>query len=57
MIAALALCVTAMGLELFSPDEDRSAVVTAARRPEGIEASTLTRALPAEAADLRSPLP
>ena len=37
--------VTAMGLELFSPDEDRSAVVTAARLPDGIEASTLTRAL------------
>ena len=27
----------AMGLELFSPDEDRSAVVTAVRAPEGIE--------------------
>ena len=36
---------TAMGLELFSPDEDRSAVVTAVRMPEGIEASQLTRAL------------
>jgi aspartate aminotransferase-like enzyme len=37
--------VTAMGLELFSPDEDRSAVVTAARMPDGIDASALTRAL------------
>jgi aspartate aminotransferase-like enzyme len=27
----------AMGLELFSPDEDRSAVVTAMRMPEGID--------------------
>ena len=27
----------AMGLELFSPDEDRSAVVTAIRSPEGID--------------------
>jgi aspartate aminotransferase-like enzyme len=35
----------AMGLELFSPDEDRSAVVTAARMPEGFESSALTRAL------------
>ena len=37
--------VTAMGLELFSPDEDRSAVVTAARMPDGLEASALTGAL------------
>src|SRR5439155_20242270 len=29
--------VKAMGLELFSPDEDRSAVVTAVRGPDGIE--------------------
>lgn len=29
--------VKAMGLELFSPDEDRSAVVTAVRVPEGID--------------------
>jgi aspartate aminotransferase-like enzyme len=29
--------VKAMGLELFSPDEDRSAVVTAVRSPEGID--------------------
>jgi len=35
----------AMGLELFSPDEDRSAVVTAARMPEGFEATQLTRVL------------
>jgi len=37
--------ITAMGLELFSPDEDRSAVVTAARMPEGLESSQLTLAL------------
>ncbi|NUT57125.1 MAG: alanine--glyoxylate aminotransferase family protein [Thermoleophilia bacterium] len=37
--------IKAMGLELFSPDEDRSAVVTAARMPEGIEARELTLAL------------
>src|SRR5207302_11398292 len=30
--------VKAMGLELFSPDEDRSAVVTAVRTPEGVDA-------------------
>ena len=35
----------AMGLELFSPEDDRAAVVTAARMPEGFEASQLTRAL------------
>jgi aspartate aminotransferase-like enzyme len=29
--------IKAMGLELFSPDEDRSAVVTAVRVPEGID--------------------
>jgi aspartate aminotransferase-like enzyme len=34
-----------MGLELFSPDEDRSAVVTAARMPEGLKSSQLTLAL------------
>ena len=34
-----------MGLELFSPDEDRSAVVTAIRAPEGIDASELVLAL------------
>jgi serine---pyruvate transaminase len=37
--------IKAMGLELFSPDEDRSAVVTAARMPDGYESSSLTRAL------------
>ena len=31
----------AMGLELFSPDEDRSAVVTAVRMPKGIDAKEL----------------
>src|SRR5919198_1646893 len=35
----------AMGLELFSPDEDRSAVVTALRAPEGVDASDLVLAL------------
>jgi aspartate aminotransferase-like enzyme len=29
--------IKAMGLALFSPDEDRSAVVTAARAPEGVD--------------------
>jgi serine---pyruvate transaminase len=37
--------VKAMGLELFSPDEDRSAVVTAVRAPEGIEAGELVKGL------------
>jgi aspartate aminotransferase-like enzyme len=35
----------AMGLELFSPDDDSSAVVTAARSPEGIESPVLLRHL------------
>jgi aspartate aminotransferase-like enzyme len=35
----------AMGLELFSPDEDRSAVVTAIRSPDGIDATELVRGL------------
>jgi aspartate aminotransferase-like enzyme len=35
----------AMGLELFSPDEDRSAVVTAIRSPEGVDATDVVRAL------------
>jgi aspartate aminotransferase-like enzyme len=35
----------AMGLELFSPDEDRSAVVTAVRAPEGIDSGELVLAL------------
>ena len=34
-----------MGLELFSPDEDRSAVVTAIRAPEGIDAKDVVRLL------------
>jgi aspartate aminotransferase-like enzyme len=37
--------IKAMGLELFSPDEDRSAVVTAARIPDGIDATDLTLSL------------
>jgi serine---pyruvate transaminase len=35
----------AMGLELFSPDEDRSAVVTAILTPEGIDAAELVLSL------------
>ena len=35
----------AMGLELFSPDDDSSAVVTAARTPDGIESPVLLRHL------------
>ena len=34
-----------MGLELFSPDEDRSAVVTAIRAPEGIDSGDVVLAL------------
>ena len=37
--------IKAMGLELFSPDEDRAAIVTAARMPEGMSSSDLTLAL------------
>jgi serine---pyruvate transaminase len=33
--------IKAMGLELFSPDDDASAVVTAVRAPEGIDADDL----------------
>jgi serine---pyruvate transaminase len=33
--------VKAMGLELFSPDEDRSAVVTAVRGPDGVDVAEL----------------
>src|SRR2546428_13914568 len=33
--------VKAMGLELFSPDEERSAVVTAIRAPEGVDATQI----------------
>src|SRR5205823_9356342 len=35
----------AMGLELFSPDEDRSAVVTAIRAPDGIDSTDVVRGL------------
>ncbi|MCS7006536.1 MAG: aminotransferase class V-fold PLP-dependent enzyme, partial [Gaiellaceae bacterium] len=35
----------AMGLSLFSPDEERSAVVTAIRVPDGVDARELVRAL------------
>jgi aspartate aminotransferase-like enzyme len=35
--------VKAMGLELFSPDEDRSAVVTAVRVPEGLDGAAIVR--------------
>jgi serine---pyruvate transaminase len=35
----------AMGLELFSPDDDSSAVVTAIRAPEGIDATEVVREL------------
>jgi aspartate aminotransferase-like enzyme len=37
--------VKALGLELFSPDEDRSAVVTAVRAPSGIDSSDVVRDL------------
>jgi aspartate aminotransferase-like enzyme len=37
--------VKAMGLELFSPDDDTSAVVTAVRAPEGIDATAFLRHL------------
>jgi aspartate aminotransferase-like enzyme len=35
----------AMGLELFSPDEERSAVVTAIRAPEGVDATQVVAGL------------
>jgi len=35
----------AMGLELFSPDEERSAVVTAIRAPDGIDATEIVSTL------------
>jgi len=35
----------AMGLELFSPDEERSAVVTAMRAPEGVDATEIVSEL------------
>jgi serine---pyruvate transaminase len=37
--------VKAMGLELFSPDDDRSAVVTAINAPDGIDSSELVQML------------
>jgi len=37
--------VKAMGLELFSPDEDRSAVVTAIRAPGGLDGQALVRSM------------
>ena len=37
--------VKAMGLELFSPDEDRSAVVTAIRMPEEVDGTAVVRAV------------
>ena len=37
--------VKAMGLELFSPDDDSSAVVTAIRTPDGVDSSSLLRHL------------
>jgi serine---pyruvate transaminase len=37
--------VKAMGLELFSPDEDRSAVVTAVRSPDGIASGDVVKGL------------
>ena len=37
--------IKAMGLELFSPDDDSAAVVTAARSPDGIDATDLLRHL------------
>jgi aspartate aminotransferase-like enzyme len=35
----------AMGLELFSPDEERSAVVTAIRAPDGVDATVIVNSL------------
>jgi serine---pyruvate transaminase len=35
----------AMGLELFSPDDDRSAVVTAIRSPDGVDSSEIVSTL------------
>jgi serine---pyruvate transaminase len=37
--------VKAMGLELFSPDEDRSAVVTAIRAPDGVDGGEIVSTL------------
>ena len=35
----------AMGLELFSPDEERSAVVTAVRAPDGVDSTEVVKGL------------
>ena len=35
----------AMGLELFSPDEERSAVVTAIRAPDGVDSTVVVKGL------------
>jgi aspartate aminotransferase-like enzyme len=37
--------IKAMGLDLFSPDDDRSAVVTAVRMPDGLDATELVLTL------------
>jgi aspartate aminotransferase-like enzyme len=37
--------VKALGLELFSPDDDRSAVVTAVRAPSGVDVTDVVKAL------------
>jgi serine---pyruvate transaminase len=37
--------VKAMGLALFSPDEDRSAVVTAIRMPDGVDGQEIVRSM------------
>ena len=34
-----------MGLELFSPDEERSAVVTAIRAPDGVDSTEVVKGL------------
>jgi aspartate aminotransferase-like enzyme len=34
-----------MGLELFSPDEERSAVVTAIRAPDGVDSTDVVKGL------------
>ena len=34
-----------MGLELFSPDEERSAVVTAIRAPDGVDSTNVVNGL------------
>ena len=49
--------IKAMGLELFSPDEDRSAVVTAARMPDGLDVARADAraARPARRHDRRRP--